>query len=149
MKTTRKITINGQEREAIFTLRLFAHAAERGISIEFPTQETLEKDPMAWVEPYINMIYVGLLTGCDRAGVTPDFDKMDVEIWATEHPDEFGEVVRDMIQPMTSGQKPSEDEKQTPGNDAEVKKKSSASTTTKSKVSWLARAVTRAKKSTT
>lgn len=144
MKAIQKITIKGQEREAIFTLRLFSYADEHGIKVEIPTAETLKRDPMAWVEPYINIIYIGLLTGCERAGVEPDFDRYDVEAWATENQREFVRLVRGLIRLLTSG-KNDDDEQSSAGASCDAgtdscadvckKKRSPWWTTTKSKVS--------------
>lgn len=147
MKATRKITIKDKEREAIFTLRLLSYASEHGIEIKMPTARELEQDKLAWVGPYVDIIYTGLLVGCDRAGVVPDFDRWDVEIWATEKPNEFSEVVSGLIGVITTGEKsdPEAEEERKVEDDSDEKKNYSR-TTTKSRVSWWARAVTRVRR---
>ena len=137
MKAIHKITIKGQEREAIFTLRLFSYASANNIKIEIPTAEGLKADPMAWVEPYINIIYTGLLAGCDRAGIEPDFDRYDVEVWATENQQEFVKVVKDIILLFTAGNKGQETEGEQSADEspAGVKKKSWKSIFTRLRVS--------------
>lgn len=149
MNPVQKIELEkGKTREAVFTLRLFSYAKAHQVEIEMPTSSELEKDPFAWIGAYIDIIYTGLLVGCDRAGIKPDFDKYDVEIWATENPNQFGQVVRNVIDVLTTGR---EDRNETIREDEDrdqisEKKKDVSSTTMKSKVSWLERAVTRARK---
>lgn len=98
MKALQKITINGKERNAILTLCLPAHAEKHNIDLKIPTHKMLSENPIAWLDSCVNAIYAGLLVGCEREGVQPDFAKYDIEAWATENESEFILIASELTQ---------------------------------------------------
>ena len=93
------IEVAGERREVLFTPSLYNICARKGWIIELPADATLLEIQSA----YVKLFYAAAMNAYevrkyDNPSLEFDLTLLDVEIWATLHPKECANMIRDAFE---------------------------------------------------